>query len=524
MKNLKNKMKSINGITLIALVITIIILIILAGITINMLLGDNGILTRAKDADLLNKKAQYIEEIQLEIADEHMERLSAYKEEPFIVSLQKRLQGTESASEGNVKVYTKKSWVDKAEINLNTVLVVYTVDGYQILVDVNNSENTATIRQASFAEKGKECTISFNGNTGSGSMDSISITQGLGIFMPENNFAKTSYTFVGWYKNAEGEGDRYNPGEVYTVTDDETFYAKWSQHAITITYNANGGTGTMNDTIIEIGDKDNLIANTYTKTGYTFAGWKDQDNNTYTNQQEITAEKDLILTAQWTINQYTISYELDGGTITTANPTTFTVDTNTITLNNPTKTGYTFTGWSGTGLTGDTNLTINIPKGSTGNRLYYAHWEKQKIYQWGKYQLITRKIYSHNQLSGVTTMRISSGSFDCYSNYTFSETAGFKLTDYIGKYTVDSTTDLNQYLNSYAFFSYAQYTNCLWQVIRVESGRLRFQLMETQTSSNITEEEFVEIVENTLNNYYNENQIYTEGSNRYKYKYIGEKE
>ena len=40
----------------------------------------------------------------------------------------------------------------------------------------------------------------------------------------------------------------------------------------------------------------------------------------------------------------------------------------------PTYTGYTFTGWSGTGLTGEDNLTVTIPKGSTGNRSYTAHW------------------------------------------------------------------------------------------------------------------------------------------------------
>ena len=40
----------------------------------------------------------------------------------------------------------------------------------------------------------------------------------------------------------------------------------------------------------------------------------------------------------------------------------------------PPRTGYTFGGWSGTGLTGENNLTVTIPKGSTGNRSYKAHW------------------------------------------------------------------------------------------------------------------------------------------------------
>ena len=69
--------------------------------------------------------------------------------------------------------------------------------------------------------------------------------------------------------------------------------------------------------------------------------------------------------------EYTISYELDGGTAT--NPTIYTVETATFTLNNPTKNGYTFTGWTGEGLDGAI-ITVTIPKGSMGNREYTAHW------------------------------------------------------------------------------------------------------------------------------------------------------
>ena len=71
--------------------------------------------------------------------------------------------------------------------------------------------------------------------------------------------------------------------------------------------------------------------------------------------------------------EYTITYDLAGGTAE-GNPDTYTIETRTFTLKNPTKSGYTFTGWSGTGLTGEDNLTVIIPKGSTGNRSYTAHW------------------------------------------------------------------------------------------------------------------------------------------------------
>jgi uncharacterized repeat protein (TIGR02543 family) len=72
---------------------------------------------------------------------------------------------------------------------------------------------------------------------------------------------------------------------------------------------------------------------------------------------------------------YAISYNLDGGTVVIANPTSYDVTSATIRLNNPTREGYTFTGWTGTGLESPDAFTI-IEKGSTGNREYTANWSK----------------------------------------------------------------------------------------------------------------------------------------------------
>ena len=112
-----------------------------------------------------------------------------------------------------------------------------------------------------------------------------------------------------------------------------------------------------------------------TRTGYTFKGWYDNEvltgdpvtaiGNTETGNKEYWAK--------WEINQYTITYDLAGGTAE-GNPNTYTIETGAFTLKNPTKSGYTFTGWSGTGLDGENNMTVTIPTGSTGNRTYTAHW------------------------------------------------------------------------------------------------------------------------------------------------------
>ena len=100
--------------------------------------------------------------------------------------------------------------------------------------------------------------------------------------------------------------------------------------------------------------------------------WLGSDGNLYAPGESV-PEVVTTLTAQWTVNQYTITYNLAGGTAE-GNPDTYTIETKAFTLKNPTKSGYTFTGWSGTGLDGENNMTVTIPTGSTGNRTYTAHW------------------------------------------------------------------------------------------------------------------------------------------------------
>ena len=63
MKSFKRELKNNSGITLIALVITIIVLIILAGISMNLLMGDNGIIKKAQQAGIASEKASDMEKI-----------------------------------------------------------------------------------------------------------------------------------------------------------------------------------------------------------------------------------------------------------------------------------------------------------------------------------------------------------------------------------------------------------------------------------------------------------------------------
>lgn len=110
----------------------------------------------------------------------------------------------------------------------------------------------------------------------------------------------------------------------------------------------------------------------YTLTGITVDGAA-ITGNTFTMPA-----KDVTVTGTATPITYTITYNLDGGTVSTANPTTYTVETETFTLKNPTRSGYYFVGWSAF-AGGVKSINLMILKGSTGDRTYIANWEQSPV-------------------------------------------------------------------------------------------------------------------------------------------------
>ena len=172
----------------------------------------------------------------------------------------------------------------------------------------------------------------------------------------------------------DGNGKSYEPGD--SVPADVTeLTVQWTAPTYAVTLNTNGGTinnGNVTEYTYGVGA---TLPTDVTRTGYTFKGWYDNENLTGSPVTAIgdteTGNKEYW--AKWEINQYTITYDLAGGTVE-GNPDTYTVEMDTFTLKNPTRPGYTFTGWSGTGLDGENNMTVTIPKGSTGERRYTAHW------------------------------------------------------------------------------------------------------------------------------------------------------
>ena len=190
------------------------------------------------------------------------------------------------------------------------------------------------------------------------------------------NPTKAGYKFTGW--TGTGLDDKTeNVTIAQGSTENRTFEANWEMEEYTISYELNGGNlGEQTNPESYTIESEDITLNNPTRYGYTFAGWTGTGLDVVTENVTIAkgTTENRTYTANWTVNEYTITYELNGGNLgEQTNPETYTIESEDITLNNPTREGYTFAGWTGTGLDNPTE-NVTITKGSTENRTYTANW------------------------------------------------------------------------------------------------------------------------------------------------------
>lgn len=190
---------------------------------------------------------------------------------------------------------------------------------------------------------------------------------------------KAGYTFLGWVVNGESTARKDLTLRKEAYLDNITLTATWEQNPYKITWMVNEG-GTINETpeyskTVFLGEA--ITAPTVTAMdGYRFDGWY-TDGSTFAEHTKFKTgdkmpEGDVTYYAKWTLIQYSITYNLNGGTNHAENPAEYNVSSEKITLLEPSKTGYRFDGW----YTDDTYSTkvTEIATGKTGHAVLYAKW------------------------------------------------------------------------------------------------------------------------------------------------------
>ena len=172
-------------------------------------------------------------------------------------------------------------------------------------------------------------------NAGDGTINSgnvTSYTYGVGATLP-TDVTRTGYTFKGWYDNENLTGSPVTAIS-NTETGNKEYWAKWEINQYTITFDTVGGS-TVASITQDYGTPITAPADP-TREGYTFIGWDKAIPAT------MPAEN-MIITANWKVNQYTITFDSNGGSEIA--PITQDYGTAITAPADPTREGYTFIGW-----------------------------------------------------------------------------------------------------------------------------------------------------------------------------------
>ena len=146
-------------------------------------------------------------------------------------------------------------------------------------------------------------------------------------------FTRVGYTQVGW-STVDGGEKVYDFKDIYTKNEALTLYPVWNTNKYTIAFDTNGGSEIApitQDYGTEITAPDNP-----TRKGYTFKGWDKEI-------PETMPAENMTVKAQWEINQYTIAFDINGGSEIA--PITQDYGTKITAPDKPTRKGYTFKGW-----------------------------------------------------------------------------------------------------------------------------------------------------------------------------------
>jgi hypothetical protein len=228
-----------------------------------------------------------------------------------------------------------------------------------------------------------KCTLEYSANGGSGTVPaSQTVKQGTTLIVADKgDLSYPGKIFSGWKTSSAGNyGTAYAPGDPIEMKYTLTLYAQWSDIVYTVSYNANGATGTVpSERTVKEGETITVSSQgSLSYTGKAFGGWNteaDGSGTSYASGASLTVSENVTLYAQW-VDQYTLSYHANGGDGTVPGSRTVTVGT-AVTVSGRASLTYTwknFNGWntetdgSGTPYAANDSLTVNE------NITLYAQW------------------------------------------------------------------------------------------------------------------------------------------------------
>ena len=206
--------------------------------------------------------------------------------------------------------------------------------------------------------------------------------------------------------------------------------ASMTANSYTVKFYPNGGEGSMDPQSFTYDASQNLSPNSFTRTGYTFAGWSTSEGGSvvYSNGQSVsnlTADQNgnVTLYAQWTVNTYNVTLHLNGGKFVEGyqGVTSYTYGTTTLLpdAEQMTRSGYRFDGWYADEKFQDGPYT-EISDTDVGNKEFYARWTMYNIPE-------THEITVVDPANGTIRVNPSNGSAGTLITVTATPDEGYEL-------------------------------------------------------------------------------------------------
>lgn len=158
--------------------------------------------------------------------------------------------------------------------------------------------------------------VVFNANTGTGKMSDLVGENGDTVTLTANQFIKEHFKFESWNTMRDGSGTSYGNESVYEIPNmNSILYAQWERDSLEITFNSNGGAGSMPNQVVNVNEDSTLNKNEFDKPGYVFDGWNtkpDGSGTSYVDEDSFTGDDDIILYAQWKESSLRVIYDANG--------------------------------------------------------------------------------------------------------------------------------------------------------------------------------------------------------------------
>lgn len=285
-------------------------------------------------------------------------------------------------------------------------------------------------------------TITYDANNGSNPPSATTFYYGKGATVTTGTPSRSGYAFTGWNTQADGSGTAYSGGQTYTTNSNLKLYAQWRKLSWTITFHANGGSGTMSALTKNTGSAVTLTANAFTRSGYRFLGWATSATGSvvYADKASYTTDANVDLYAVWQQITYTVSYNANNGTGTMANSTKIHGTTLTLRANAFTRTGYDFVGWA-TSSTGSKAYDDKASYTANAAVTLYALW-----------RLKTYAVSYNANAGGDTVSGTMANSTKTYGSAMTLRTNAFKRQNYRFKgWSVSSSSNVISYTDGASY-------------------------------------------------------------------------